>query len=419
MPDLSEIIRIKRSVEADLLRLPGVTGVGVGFKYVGGVATDQIGIAVFVQEKKAHVPPSERIATIIQGVITDVMPLRPVLLEDPTRHDPLMGGLKIMSERPNGTTFGNAGTGGMLVHDNDSDELLLLSNAHVMGPVGNRIHQPVRNTTDIDFVGTVVRSTFDDIDAAVCDLKGDRGTQFPCEILDSGVVRGTAVAQLSKSSTDIVRKRGFKTGLTVGHVHHFDVISQPDNTGKTYTDIIVIANFDIGTNPAGFVSGGDSGSVVVNSSNRVIGLLYAGSQDPSNPKVTDGKFGFANPIQKVFTKLNIRACAPEFQKPSPHDIFCMLFPDDETCRAGRRGSGTGMIVITPQGDIKRVPPEQPEKHDVQIPTELNDLLMGLAISERASMITDAEARDQIKRAALELVCKQARQMMPHSGNAAT
>jgi hypothetical protein len=47
---------------------------------------------------------------------------------------------------------------------------------------------------------------------------------------------------------------------------------------------------------------GDSGSVVVENSRKVVGLYFAGSED--------GTYGVANPIQSVLTALNVSMCVP-------------------------------------------------------------------------------------------------------------
>src|SRR5712692_5831152 len=72
MPTLSEIVAVKESVVADLLKRLGVTGVDVGYKYVGGKRTDEISVRVLVREKK-DVPADERIPETIQGIKTDVI----------------------------------------------------------------------------------------------------------------------------------------------------------------------------------------------------------------------------------------------------------------------------------------------------------------------------------------------------------
>jgi hypothetical protein len=75
---LSEIRRIKQEAEAGLLGLPGVTGVDIGYRIVGGEKTGELAIRVYVAEKKApeDVPASERIPQAIQDIPTDVIERR-------------------------------------------------------------------------------------------------------------------------------------------------------------------------------------------------------------------------------------------------------------------------------------------------------------------------------------------------------
>jgi hypothetical protein len=69
---LDEIIHLKNEVEAELLKLPGVTGVDVGYKYVDGKKTDVLAIRVYVQ-KKRDMPEKDAIPQMIQDVPTDVI----------------------------------------------------------------------------------------------------------------------------------------------------------------------------------------------------------------------------------------------------------------------------------------------------------------------------------------------------------
>src|SRR5205085_6330357 len=73
------IIRAKESAVADLLNRPDVTGVDVGFKYIGGQRTDQIVIRVFVKEKKL-LPEAKRIPRTIGDVPTDIIQNNPRML---------------------------------------------------------------------------------------------------------------------------------------------------------------------------------------------------------------------------------------------------------------------------------------------------------------------------------------------------
>lgn len=73
MKSLEEIKEIKRNVEIDLLSIPGVNGVGIGYKQVGGQSTDELSIHVYVDKKRRNVSNIERIPSHIQGIPTDVI----------------------------------------------------------------------------------------------------------------------------------------------------------------------------------------------------------------------------------------------------------------------------------------------------------------------------------------------------------
>ncbi|MFN2109708.1 MAG: hypothetical protein ACK2UI_08610 [Anaerolineae bacterium] len=71
----AQVRRIKQEVEQALLKLPGVTGVDIGEKMVGGLPTGELAIRVYVAEKKPTdaVPVPEQIPAKIQDVPTDVI----------------------------------------------------------------------------------------------------------------------------------------------------------------------------------------------------------------------------------------------------------------------------------------------------------------------------------------------------------
>lgn len=78
MPDQDEQIsharEVKRRHEEELLAHPGVTGVGIGWRYKGEVMTDEVCIVVMVQEKLApdDLDPDDVLPAEIEGVPVDV-----------------------------------------------------------------------------------------------------------------------------------------------------------------------------------------------------------------------------------------------------------------------------------------------------------------------------------------------------------
>jgi hypothetical protein len=313
MKALDDIIKQKEVSQASLLKLPGVTGIDVGYKYVGGQRTDEVSIRVMVTKKKKTVPVKQRIPAKIKGIKTDVIQriFEPLTLRKPVadatpvpdnkKYDPLQGGISIGPDREiNGYVY--AGTLGCIVTDKATGEPRLLSNFHVMAvddswKAGDAMVQPskVDGGTDADQIGTLAKAVLSNhVDGALSTVEG-RGTD--CAIVDIGKVKGTATAALNAA----VRKRGRTTLLTYGFVDAVNgtvKIDYGDGIGaKTLTDQIGIRP-DTAHNDK-FSDHGDSGSAVVDADNNVIGLLFAGSPDG---------YTYINLIANVLSELDIEVC---------------------------------------------------------------------------------------------------------------
>jgi len=286
-----EIVAAKEKAEAKLLKLPGVTGVDIGYKEVGGKPTNIIAIRVLVEKKKPDPSPSEKIPEEIDGHPTDVIErkfelhqfrARKAITElvpeaDTGTYTPLKGGISIGPCRAvNGFVY--AGTLGAIVRDNQSGKHMLLSNFHVMC-VDNNFHvgdtQAQPSLVDggacpAGVVGTLARQSLGgSVDCAVADISGTRGES--CEIVEIGTVTGTNTASLGQA----VRKRGRTTGLTYGLVDSISLsvnIDYGPGIGvKTLTNQIGVKP-DTAHNPK-FGDHGDSGSVVVNNAREVVDCI--------------------------------------------------------------------------------------------------------------------------------------------------
>jgi len=329
-----DIAAIKAKVEKELLGRPGVTGVGVGYKQVGGRKTDDVAIIVYVSEKKPlpAVAEKDRVPTTIEGVKTDViervfeLKQRLVRLDDvrpqvdATNYATLHGGISIGPCRslfisgadvacqgvPAAGNYIFVGTLGAFVVDNVTNAEMMLSNFHVMAldnnwTAGDTIAQPSRvdgGNCPGGVVGTLQRAVLGgQVDCAVA---SHTARPFQCDILDIGDVAGQAAATLGMA----VRKRGRTTGLTFGTVSDISLsvtIDYCNGLGNvTLTNQIGI---DVDTaHSTQFGDGGDSGSVVVDPSRNVVGLYFAGN--------ASGTFGVANPIAAVLAALNVHLCVP-------------------------------------------------------------------------------------------------------------
>jgi hypothetical protein len=290
---------VKRAVAGRLRSYPNVTGVGVGFKEVGGVRTDQVAIRVYVDRKlpRAQLADDEVLPEEVEGIPVDDIEARIEVHSgpDPTqehrnRHNPMMGGISIGNE-----VLGGSGTLGGSVFDNRTQQDLMLSNWHVLCgsltcEVGEPIIQPGTGGDDTgtaaDIVGRLHRFVIgDEVDAAVALLSGHRFLRR--DLLNLGSFAGVAGPVLGAE----VRKSGRTTGVTAAIIAdvsaEVDVTDYPQGT-LTFQNQIVIEN----ANPS---ARGDSGSLWIDGSNRVVGLNFAGSAGRA----------IANPIAAVIDALDI------------------------------------------------------------------------------------------------------------------
>jgi hypothetical protein len=133
--DFEKIYSVKKNAEGRLLAIPGVHGVGLGAKYVGGERTREPAIMVFLENKKpaSAIPPHEMIPPEIDGVKTDVVQsTKPRLMgpDDSSRHRPLVGGSQIQG----GGSLRLGGTLGCIARINGPIPTIVgITNHHVVG----------------------------------------------------------------------------------------------------------------------------------------------------------------------------------------------------------------------------------------------------------------------------------------------
>lgn len=313
MPSLEELVVVKQRVEQRFLDQPGVTGIDVGYKVVGGEQTDEIAVRVHVARKTDNVPPDQRVPAEIDGVVTDVLertyelhvasrPLGVSLQSDTTHYATLEGGVSMGPSRAvGGRIF--AGTLGAIVIDNTTQAHAALTNFHVAAvdsswQLGDRMVQPSRIDTGAvptDEFGAILRATLSAaVDGAVISIESGRASS--CRIVDVGTVKGTRTATLGTA----VRKRGRTTGLTYGSVDGVSAsvrLDYGDGLGvRTLTDQVSITA-DTSRN-AVFSDHGDSGSVIVDDGGFVLALLFGGS----------GSNTVGNPIAAVESELDVSLC---------------------------------------------------------------------------------------------------------------
>jgi hypothetical protein len=315
----------------DLLARAGVVAAGVGYKTTGGRRTETPAIVCSVVKKRpiAQLAARDLVPPMIEGIATDVIETGRIrAFQPPTgRFRPAPGGVSI------GHRDITAGTLGCLVKKDGAT--FILSNNHVLansndaspgdpilqpGPVdGGTVARdqiatleafvPIRFQTpeppsECSFATAVIgllnagcvaigsrtryrivsiRQQENLVDAAIA--RPLRDTDVVDRIHEIGAISGTASATLGMA----LKKSGRTTGLTTGAVDQIDVTADvqygPGRVAR-FTDQLL----------AGPMSqGGDSGSAVLDDRNRLVGLLFAGSDATT----------IINRIEHVFAALGV------------------------------------------------------------------------------------------------------------------
>ncbi|MEU7867122.1 hypothetical protein [Dactylosporangium sp. NPDC049140] len=306
-----------RAAEA-LRRIPGVTGVGVGPKRVGGVAQPVNAIQVFVERKRplSELSPDEVIPATVEGYPTNVATLgrisysalpvappneptgkrRPPPELDMEMKEPVLIGGGPISGRVDDTA---RGTLGLLVEDAATPPAVYaLTCYHVLSALNrdqSLAQAPVPNQTIVgqvdpsgscccshccdDSFGTFVQGEWlvnSYRDLALVRLR--RGTKYIGSIKELGEVAGIAPnptdAEL-RADSYLVRKYGYSTGRTGGRV----VAALVNDAAGGVAQFIVVPHASEGTALSEVYFGvpGDSGAAVVTPGRRVMGLVTSGT----------------------------------------------------------------------------------------------------------------------------------------------
>jgi hypothetical protein len=307
---------------------PNVVATGVGFKVSEGVRTATLSIVCSVVEKRplAALSAREVVPRDIAGIPTDVVATGVLrTLNAPTaRFRPAPGGVSV------GHRDITAGTLGCLVRRNG--DVFILSNNHVLansnfahagdailqpGPVDGGRDPEDRIATLESFVPVITaeeqsecafaNSVAHVANAAARLLGSDArlraiSTQAVDNLVDAAIARPVSPEVVSEgilgvgTITGVSRamlgmsliKSGRTTGVTTGEIEQVDVTAdvQYGQRVARFTDQVM----------AGAMSqGGDSGSAVLDSEHRIVGLLFAGSDTTT----------VINRIEHVFAALDV------------------------------------------------------------------------------------------------------------------
>jgi len=319
MAEIQDISSTQQKRRVRLLKKANVVGLGIGYKETAGKSTDELSLVVLVRDKAElkALAKKDVVPKTIDGVRTDVLKVGQVVAYNTTRqrHRPAFPGVSL------GHFAANAGTFGMVVRDALTQELLILSNNHILAngnnaQIGDPILQPapadggklgrdefarLHRFITLKYAGAepdkesgqgcaiaiflsavinVVPSIFgsdtrltpvkkrpmNDLDAALA--KPMNEDDLSDQIMDIGTVTGIAEAVAGMA----VKKSGRTTGLTNGIVKVINGEMSIDYAGdrKAYFQHQILTG-DM-TEP------GDSGSLLLDEQNRAVGLLCGGSQ---------------------------------------------------------------------------------------------------------------------------------------------
>jgi len=325
-----------------LLALPNVLHVSVGLKETGGKLSDQLCIRVYVKEKKRseQLAAGETVPSEVNGVPTDVNTVGSFeFSEDNTRYRPIKGGIQITNRIIDVNDAGtntqiSRGTLGCVAIDTTDNAPVILGNWHVMyansARNGDQIFQPpptsipptnlaavpLRPSDNTDKVAVLRRSVINtSVDAAIAAIDVSScchccGIHFSNEISGLSVAgtppRSTIVGDERATSGMHVFKVGKSTGRTEGVVvddNYPSFTIHRGGTDFTFTGQIAIQN----SNPLEpFSAHGDSGSVIINSNNKIVGLLFAAAKEVDVKGIKQPFISLANHISDVFSALKIR-----------------------------------------------------------------------------------------------------------------
>lgn len=329
--EIFTIRKVLKSNRDQLLDRANVVATGVGYKVTSGKKTPTLGIVCSVTEKVAlsQLSSRDRVPAMLNGIPTDVIRTGPIraLQSTTDRHRPAPGGVSI------GHRDITAGTLGCLVKK--GDQFFILSNNHVLAnsnqaKVGDPILQPgpydggkfpddhiadLEQFVPISIIGVPsdcsiaskiadmlnavakflgkdarlqavkAQGTDNLVDAAIARPRKPVSEYVKDEILVIGEIKDTAQGELDMA----IKKFGRSSLLSTGTINQVDVtVNVQFGEGKIarFTDQLMAGEMS---------KPGDSGSAVLDENDRLVGLLFAGSDTTT----------IINRIENVFSALGV------------------------------------------------------------------------------------------------------------------
>ncbi|CAG7840819.1 hypothetical protein Z959_00355 [Clostridium novyi B str. ATCC 27606] len=279
------------------LNKPNIVGVGIGYKVQKEVLTSEKCIAVFASEKipNNELKREDLVPAVYKGIKTDVIETGFFnTMQLTKRIRPVLGGYSIAP-----VTSKYYGTMGCLV--TDGIENFILSNNHVLADLNNinlgtPIIQPsIVNGGDSEKDQVAVLSKFiplrfinetkrpeNYMDVAIAKVINNNFVSSDIRFIGKPKgVRGHRIGQL-------VKKVGASTELTTGIIQYVNVTMIVDENKKQF-----LMKKQFVTNS--MAKPGDSGAILLNNNNYVLGLLMASNDE----------YSIFNPIKRVLAALDV------------------------------------------------------------------------------------------------------------------
>jgi len=330
-PDRRKIQEVYEKVVKTFGQRANVTGIDIGYKYDGGVRTDQVTVRIHVREKipTEALSEAETFPREIDGVAIDVIQghYSPSangilsLLSRRHRRDPIRPGISVSHP------LVSAGTIGAVVFDRATGAPCILSNWHVLAgsvfaQVGDAILQPGRfdgGRRETDTIAHLERMHLGRRgDAAIAILNGERQAS---RIHDDTTVEVRTARRAGLGDT--VAKSGRTTGVTSGVVDGMGRYRITYSVGTHEIEGFLIRATTDGNPDNIEISGaGDSGSLWYDPATQEgLGLHFAGESDPA----PTAEYALACHLEAVLDELNIslepvdvtEAPAPQPTPPQP------------------------------------------------------------------------------------------------------
>ncbi|HEX8741666.1 MAG TPA: peptidoglycan-binding protein [Thermoleophilaceae bacterium] len=342
--------------------VPADVSFGVGFKATGSELTDTVALVVYVPEKKpeSELSQEELIPREFAGHPTDVVEWNPIPIEDSKAYEKLHGGIEIV---PAPIPIGDvAGTGGIWVERgggtlgaiarrrSDGVQVLLTASHVVMekGVLVGDIQQPRHGAVIANTGSGTVERHDKGLDCAAVEPNGKRKLLGTVEGV--GPVMGARRLSVKSLGVD-VKKRGRTTELTTGQITAIKQTAIDEATLE-----MTIAPPRSGMR---FAWEGDSGSVVLNTRDEVVGLLHHKIIPKWDPTQSLGVATLIDFVQDALA-VDVLAMRPALKKGSKGGAVRLL--QDGLVSAGYLSGpadgdfGRGTLAAVKKFQAKHAPP---------------------------------------------------------------